>query len=283
MTPFLKSQLPNTKILANWMGWFQQAGGKHIAGVCESIDPRTVRAQIQMAKAFGIDGFVVDWYGPTDNPTNEATLELMTAAEADGAFELSIMLDSGIFKWFSTDPASRQQKLYDSIVYAIANFTNSPCYTRLNNFPLFWEFGLRENGIDLAALATRFPNLPLLCQNSIPTGAPQTGTYAWVNGFPDAGAAYLGGYLSRAQASGIKVPCLFWQFDDHDPKTPANSIWGGPARSISPRNGDMWTDCVQMIKAAGQFPMAQICTWNDYEERTAIEPIVKALTATKLF
>lgn len=283
MTPFLKSQLPNTKILANWMGWFQQAGGKHIAGVCESIDPRTVRAQIQMAKAVGIDGFVVDWYGPNDNPTNEATLELMTAAEADGQFEFSIMLDSGIFKWASTDPAVRQQKLYDAITYAITNFGQSPRYTSLNNLPLFWEFGLRDNGMNPSLLTSRFPNLPLLYQDSIPMGALSTGTFAWVNGFPDSVATYLNGYLSRVQPSGIKVPCVFWQFDDHDPKAPANSVWGGPARLISPRNGDMWTDCVQMIRAAGPFPIVQVCTWNDYEERTAIEPIVKALTATKLY
>lgn len=263
------------------MGWFQKAGGKHIAGVCESQDPRTVRNQIQMAKAVGVDGFVVDWYGPNDNPSHQTTLELMVAAESRNDFEFSMMLDSGIYKWQSTDPAVRLQILRASIDYALANFTTSPMYTKLNKKPLFWEFGLRETGIDIAALANLYPQIALVSQNTQPTPGVLDGTYAWVNGFPDKGVDYLAGYLA-SNPGGVKIPCLFWQFDDHDPKAPANSVWGGPARFISPRNGDMWSDAVNMV-AATNPAVVQICTWNDYEERTAIEPIVKALTGTKLY
>lgn len=279
----LKSQFPNTKILANWMGWFQQAGGKHLAGVCESQDPRTIRNQIAMAKAVGIDGFVIDYYGPNNNPTHQAALELMVACEADGEFEFSIMHDSGEYKWASSDPSVRLQTLIADIDFVNVNFATSPRYTQLKGKPLFWEFGWRVTGIDPTAVLAKYPGMQLLLQDSIPDGAPAAGTFAWVNGFPNAGAAYLGSYLSNRQAIGIKVPCLFWQFDDHDPKAPANSVWGGAARLISPRNGDMWTDCIRLIQGAGQFPIIQVCTWNDYDERTAIEPIVKGLTATRLF
>lgn len=270
----------STKILANWMGWFQKAGGKHIAGVCESQDPRTVRNQIYAAKAIGIDGFVVDWYGNNDNPTNQATLELMVSAESVG-FEFSIMLDSGIYKWVSTDPAVRLQTLHTAIDYALQNFTGSPEYTYLNAKPLFWEFGLRETGIDVAALAKAYPQIALVSQNTQPGPGAVDGTYAWVNGFPDKGIEYLAGYLNSSPG-GVKIPCLFWQFDDHDPKNPANSVWGGPARLISPRNGDTWNDTVKMV-AATSPNIVQICTWNDYEERTAIEPVAKAITGTQLF
>lgn len=278
----LKQNFPSTKILANWMGWFQKTGGKHVAGVCQSDDPRTVRNQIAMAKQVGIDGFVVDWYGPNDNPSHQATLELMVASESlVNPFEFSIMLDSGIFKWASTDPVVRLQILHSTIDYALSNLAVSPAYTLLNGKPLFWEFGLRENGIDIAALAKAYPQIALVSQNNMPAPGALDGTYAWVNGFPDNGVGYLAGYLA-SNPGGVKIPCLFWQFDDHDPKAPANSIWGGPARFISPRNGDMWTDAVKMV-AATNPTILQVCTWNDYEEDTGIEKIVKALTGTKLY
>ena len=35
-----------------------------LAGVYDSDDPATVRRHIRLAKAAGIDGFLVDWWGP---------------------------------------------------------------------------------------------------------------------------------------------------------------------------------------------------------------------------
>jgi hypothetical protein len=283
---------PATKVYANWMGWFQANGGKHIAGVCQSDDPRTIRKQIRMAKAIGVDGFVADWYGYNPDqsaPSNQATLELMTLCEEEG-FEFSIMLDSGIFKWRADMSAagvvSRNAMLKEAMTYVQNNFMVSPAYSKINGLPAVWEFGLRDNGIDMAAFTAAFPNQMMMYQNSIGAG-PSVGSFAWVAGFPNAGIPYLANYLSTHAADpGPVVPCLFWQFDDHDPKTPANSIWGGPARLIAPAFGDTVTGCIGLVKMflqnAKNAPAVQLCTWNDYEERTAFEPIAKALTGTTL-
>ena len=286
----------NVKVYANWMGWFQLNGGKHIAGICQSDDPRTVRAQIRMAKALGIDGFVVDWYGYNPDqsaPSNQATLELMVACEEEG-FEFSIMLDSGIFKWQADMSAAglvtRNSILQAAMAYAQNTFLASPAYSQINGVPVVWEFGLRENGINMAALTGAFPGLLWLFQNSIGLGAAGAalGSFAWVAGFPDAGLQYLGNYLSTHHSDLTPVvPCLFWQFDDHDPNAPANSVWGGPARLIGHHWGATFTGCVALVKAAlaqsKNIPAVQLCTWNDYEERTCFEPFARGVSGISTF
>lgn len=266
----LKEQV-GTKVLAHLVGWFQRTAGQHIA-MYDSADPRVVRSQIRMAKAVGIDGFVLDWYGPGNELINRVALELAVQCEAEG-FEFSVMLDAGIFKWAAAG-VDKAGLLYSAVDYALANLATSSAYTRLSGKPLFWEFGLRGNGADMNALFAKYPNLQLLTQTtSIPQSA---GTFAWID--TAGGIDALRSYLAAPQSAGIKVPCIFPGFDDHSPANLANSVWGGAARFVSPRNGDTWTDCIQAIKAAGQFQMVQIVTWNDYEEGTAIEPFIKAIT-----
>jgi hypothetical protein len=266
-----------TKLYANWMGWFKASGGKHAAGVCQSDDPETVRKQIKMAQALGVDGFVVDWYGPDDQPTHEATKILAELCKYEG-FEFSIMLDAGIYKWKSTDPAVRSQVLQDAVNWVMQNFVTRPGYSVISGRPLLWEFGWRH---DAFSAPPTFGNALLLSQDSLI--APYAGgTFAWVNGFPPGDPmSYVKSYLARTDA--VQVPCIFWGFDDHDPKSPANSIWSGPARFISPQFGDTWTGCIDAINATGKtYPAIQICTWNDYDERTCIEPFAKALTGMRL-
>lgn len=283
---------PSIKIYANAMFWFQVAGGKHPAGVCDSQDPETILKQIRMAKAIGVDGFIVDYYGNNPDqaaPTWQATRELMTLCEEE-KFEFSIMLDSGIFKWQADTSATgivqRNNILNSAMTYVVSEFMPSPAYSKIGGMPVVWEFGLRSNNIDMVAFTKAFPSVLMMYQDAVAAGA-NVGSYAWVNGFPNAGIAYLQNYLNiHAKDLTPVVPCLFWQFDDHDPKAPANSIWGGPARLIDAQWGDTLTGCVNAVKSAlvnvKNIPAVQLCTWNDYDERTYFEPIAKALTGTKL-
>lgn len=270
----------SSKIVANWMGWFEGAtGNKHIGGVCRSDDPRTVGAQVKMAKKIGLSGFVNDWYGYNPDfsvPVNEASLILMTECEEQG-FEFSIMLDAGAFKW--PQVTNKPAQLQDAINYTRTNYMSSSAYSRINGKPILYEFGWRGQAIDPLAIQTANPDIIIICQDKTPTGA----SFSWVNGFGSATApnSYLDGYL--AQTDAIMIPCMFWGFDDHDPKNPTKSIWDSTAaaRFIDPRYGQQWMDCINKINAAskkpGQFPYIQVCTWNDYEEGTRIEPFIKAI------
>jgi hypothetical protein len=281
----INDQLKNpTKLYANWMGWFTKTGGKHLNTVCQSDDPETVRKQVKMAQALGLDGFVVDWYGNDDQPSAEATKILAEICRYEN-FEFSIMLDSGLFKWKAADTPTRTQILQDAVNWVMANYATLPNYSKINGRPLLWEFGWRGNGI---VVLPQMGNALLLSQDSS-MGADDA-TFAWVR-VPDNGGAYLKSYLAKSTA--IQVPAIWWQFDDHDPKNPALSIWSPPtptptnpaqpARFIDHLYGETFISCIEAINATGKtYPAVQIVTWNDYEERTCMEPLAKALTGTRL-
>jgi hypothetical protein len=283
----LKSKLPaGTKLLANCQGWFNGADGtKHMAGVCQSDDPRTVRNQVLAAHAVGIDGFVVDWYGPDANdfarPTDRFTQLLATQAAALG-MEISIMIDSGTFKWATGDHLS---VLNAALAYIRQRYLFSlPNYTKIAGKPVIWEFGWANAKMDVAAFARSNPDLTVLNQTSVVPGC--AGSYGWVNGFgsPDAPRQYMESYLAKKDA--IQIPCIFDGFDDHnpDPAHITESRWGGPARKIPYGQWQMCIDEINKAAAVGKvFPAVQICTWNDHDERTQMESQFLALAGLKLF
>jgi len=252
----LKAQLtlaPKPKVLAAWQGWFRQAGGQgHISGIYNSDDPAVIKDQVQTAKAIGVDGFVADWYGSPDTstPTNAATLALMKECERSG-FEFSIM------------PEGRLKPFASQLQYIRDNFLKSPAYSKLNGKPLIWEFGFKENHIDISQIALANPDLLFLCQtNPSPPGAPDT--YAWVNMWPGYPAQFI---------STCTIPCAYAHFDD------SLASWGS-GRKIPSNNGQTWQTCINLINSRKiATPYVLICTWNDYEEGTAIEKEVKAQLA----
>lgn len=279
----IKSQLPaGTKLLANCQGWFNGTDGKkHMANVCQSDDPRTVRNQVLAAHAVGIDGFIPDWYGATPDyaqPTDKFT-QLLFQETAKLGMEVSIMIDSGTFKWSSAD---HKQVLNTALTYIRQKYLTQPNYTKINGKPVIWEFGWGEHGIDIGAVAKANPDLTILTQTRMAGGA---GTYGWVNGFaPSTPQKYVSNYL--AQKDAIQVPCIFDGFDDHNPD-PAHineSRWGGPARKIPYGQWQMCIDEINKAAAAGKkFPAVQIVTWNDHDERTEMESRFLALAGLKLF
>jgi len=273
---------PGIKIDANWMGWFRGADGKnHAANVCQSDDPRTIRNQVLAASSIGIDSFVVDWYGggvsDRANPTDNATL-LLAPACAQVGMEFSIMLDKGAFK----NSPNKLTALNTAMQYVRAKYFTQPNYTKLNGKFLLWEFGWKENGIDISSWAKANPDVALVSQNNCPIGA--TGSYAWVNGFaPNSSPQnYMDFYLKRNDPE--MIPCIFDGFDDHDPINTTQSRWGGPARHIPYGQWQVCIDAINKAIASGKkFKRIQICTWNDYDERTQIESQALALEGLRLY
>src|SRR5436305_33638 len=70
----------NTKIYAHFMPWFGQAG--HIDVGYSSADASQVTKQVDDMQSRGIDGAIVDWYGPTHTVEEAATQLMKTEAES---------------------------------------------------------------------------------------------------------------------------------------------------------------------------------------------------------
>lgn len=279
----MKSQLPNnTKLLANYLGWFKGADGtSHRANVCQSDDPLTVRKQALAMHSVGFDGVVVDWYGATPDhapPTDKAT-QILVQELLDLGMEFSIMLDKGAFSGAPLGQ-QRQQVFNVAMQYIRARYFTLPNYSRINGKPVLWEFGWQEHGIDIAAAAKANPDVMILTQSRMAGGA---GTYAWVNGFPPSTPQkYMQWYLAHTNDP-IMVPCVFDKFNDANPKDPSKSIWGGPVRILPIGLADMCIAEISKAAASGKkFPYVQYASWNDYDEGTEMESGVLALQGMRL-
>src|ERR1700691_2646893 len=81
-----------TKIYAHMVLWFGQSNHMNI-GYSET-DAQQVANQIDDMVSRGIDGVVLDWYGP-GNSMDQAAKLIMAQAEAHPGFTFAIMIDQG--------------------------------------------------------------------------------------------------------------------------------------------------------------------------------------------
>ena len=81
-----------------------------------SGDAKQIHRQITDMISRGIDGVIVDWYGP-NNSIDQATKLVMTEAEAHPGFTFAIMVDQGAIKSNSCSGCSPQQALISQLQY----------------------------------------------------------------------------------------------------------------------------------------------------------------------
>ena len=77
-----------------------------------SQDPKVLSKQIRKAKAVGISGFVVDWYGYRQ-PFIDHSYSLMQAAAAKEKFHVAMMYDETDDEDGATDEAIEDFKLFE--------------------------------------------------------------------------------------------------------------------------------------------------------------------------
>src|SRR5258708_24659960 len=87
-----------TKVFAHMLLWFGQSS--HINVGYSSADPAQVRRQITDMISRGIDGVIVDWYGP-NNYVDQATQVVMHEVEQHPGFTFGIMVDQGAIRNYS--------------------------------------------------------------------------------------------------------------------------------------------------------------------------------------
>src|SRR5580704_12794298 len=103
-----------TKVYAHLMLWF--GGSNHMNVGYSSTDPAQVKSQITDMISRGIDGVIIDWYGP-NNSIDQATQLVMAEAENHPGFTFAIMVDQGAIEWYSCSGCSPQQALIADLQY----------------------------------------------------------------------------------------------------------------------------------------------------------------------
>lgn len=281
-------------LLAEYQAWFDSSSPpamSHIQ-VYNSQSPAIITKQIQKAKAMGIAGFVVDWYGPKAGTLlnnndrdfiDKATDELIKQAELQG-FKIALLYDEGaVFKDNAgLTEAHYMTQLQSDLNYAKKYFSSS-AYLNINGYPAMFVFPYDavDSYIDWNAVKNglgttitwidKNPNPDTLAHDNL-----FDGFYAWVqpNNWEhwdvygkDWGEKYLewfystmksGNYVNKVMVGGV------WPgFDD------LLAPWG-KHRFISRQNGLVYQKTMALAQQ-NNSPYILIGTWNDFEEGTDIE------------
>ena len=280
MTPAASS----TRMLAVYEPWFGHP--RHISVGYSSQDPIQLRKQIDEAKALGISGFVVDWYGDRE-PFLDRSYALMQSIAAEKNFQIAMMYD---------ETAKDNDEATDDTLAAFAKFNMTylaqtaagrEAYLEYNGRPVIFVFpkGGHTDWKRVRAQTNSWNPPPLIIyeSRSTPYEAAFDGFYAWINpgkkGWAHDGSNwgedYLRDFYKKMQSKypdKIAVGAIWAGFDDK------KASWG-QGRYMSQRCGETLVDTMAVSKEYyppdHPLPFILVATWNDYEEGSAIEPGLK--------
>jgi len=263
-----------TRLYTRYMPWF---GDPHHHDVgYRSDDPQQSARQVADMISRGLQGAIVDWYGPDSGLKNQSTILLMKEAERRGNFEFAISEDAGSVRDCAKRGCDPTEKLIADLNYAAQHFEDSPAYLRFNGRPAVFFFGLETSPIDWRRVRHALPLDPLFFfRNSGAFSNPDAdGAYSWIapetaTSTDPVGFEYLERFYSKAQPfEKIAVGSAYKGFNDSD------ASWG-KGRRIDQQCGQTWlttfAEAGRFYSTHHQLPALIIPTWNDYEEGTEIE------------
>jgi hypothetical protein len=268
------------QLLAVYEPWFGHP--KHISVGYSSQDPVVIRKQIDQAKALGISGFVVDWYGDRE-PFLDHSYALLQTIASEKNFHISMMYDETDEESAqATDDALASFGKFEE-AYLLPNAPGREAYLTYQGRPVIFIFpkGGHTDWNQVRAATDKWNPPPLLIYEDHPTSfaAAFDGFYAWVNPGKKGWAAdgsnwgedYLSDFYRKMQSKypdKIAVGAAWAGFDD------SKASWSLD-RHISQRCGGTFADTLKLWRryygADRPLPFLLIATWNDYEEGTAIE------------
>lgn len=260
-----------TKIFAHMMLWF--GSSKHMNVGYNSNDANQVQRQITDMISRGIDGVIIDWYGP-NNTIDQATQLVMHEAEKHPGFTFAIMVDAGAMGSGACPGCNPQQTLIAVIQYMAKTYFSSRAYLTIGGQPIVTNFNVDQaNSIDWDQVRNTIPAAPRFIFQDNPGFSHQTsdGSYSWIMPqFGNYGLDYLSNFYGTAQGyqSEETVGSTYKGFND------SLASWGSN-RVTDQQCGQTFLQTFdrinQVYSATRQLPFLQLVTWNDYEEATELE------------
>jgi len=265
----------STKVFATWLPWFGTSSHMNVG--YNSDDPTQVHRQVEDMISRGIQGAIIDWFGPNVPILSDASLLMQKEAESHPGFGFAIMEDSGaLFNAAVANGCDVTSQLISDLHFINSQFAPSPAYMHLNGQPVIFMFGVNQFFINWQKVLATVPHGELLLFRG-PEGFQQSfanGSFQWVDinttdAFDSQLAALDAFYTQAAQNPGrAAVGSAYKAFDD------PLAMWG-TNRQIHDRCGQTWLDTMnetgKFYSATHQLASLQIVTWNDYEEGSEIE------------
>ena len=267
-----------TQIYAHFMPWFGQSNNMSVG--YNSDDAGQVKKQVDDMMSRGIQGTVIDWYGPNKTVENGTTLLMKSEAESHGGqFVFAVMEDVGALNsCANTSGCSVTQQLINDLTYAYNTYMISPAYMASNGHPLVYFFGVDKYTIDWNVVRQSVPGNPyFLFQGSSGfTHSQSNGSFSWISvntsNADDEGLAYLDNFYNAAQSypSYLTIGSAYAGFNN------SLASWAGSSPKIMKQHcGQTWMDTFGRVgnhySTTNPLYAIQLVTWNDYEEGTELE------------
>ena len=261
----------STKVYAHLLLWF--GGSSHMNVGYSSTDAGQIHNQITDMISRGIDGVIVDWYGP-NNGIDQATKLVMAEAESHPGFTFAIMIDQGAIQWDSCSGCSAQQALISQLEYIEQTYFPSKAYMTQQGRPLVTNFNIDLSySVDWSAASAALSTQPIFLfqNNSGFTHVLSDGSYSWVMPTTsDYGMSYLTSFYDAGMPLTAQqtIGAAYKGFND------SLASWGS-GRVMGQQCGQTWLQTFSEVNglynSGKQLSALQLVTWNDYEEGTEIE------------
>src|SRR5205814_7469257 len=119
----------NTKIYAHYMAWFGRRSHMNVG--YRSDDEVQVKKQVEDMISRGIQGAIVDWYGPAATLEDVSTKLVMKQAEAHPGFTFAVVEDAGaLVSAAEQSGCDATTQLIADLNYIASTYTASPAYMK---------------------------------------------------------------------------------------------------------------------------------------------------------
>jgi len=239
------------------------------SGLYDTQDPKKLSDMVRQAKAAGIDGFIVDWFGqPSTRGVQGSTGLLLEAARKEGDFWVSILYD-----WDRREDDI--QVAIDELDLLFRSHGNHPNLFRAGGRPAVWTYfsshwppeewrkiyqAMRERGEEMFWITDgwQFGHFSWPNQDDYVKDADGIGSY---NPLGDETVAAMG---KIARRFGKLFSCGAQPGHDH---TNLNQRMGPWLRNKARLYAHQW---LRTLKHSPDI--ATVTSWNEWHEGTEIEP-----------
>jgi hypothetical protein len=245
-------------------------------GPYASSDPDVLEYHLLLMKLSGIDGVIMDWYGPQgsngDIPSLLNNSNAMMNRVGQFGLKAGVMLEDRYARSLN-DPKA-------NVAYLRDHYFNNPNYIRTGagNDPLMMVFGpinyqTPSDWTQILSQAGEDVDLRTLWYESGDAGANADGEFAWI--YQDANTtnhlSHQQAFLNtRSKQIGKAAGVAYPGFQDY---YAAGGAGAGVGFTISPGSGSTLTQTLALNATyANNIDMVQLATWNDFGEGTMLEP-----------
>lgn len=256
-------------------------------GPYDSDDSTLLEYQVLLMKLAGVDGIIVDWYGPDNyndyGINNQRTTALFQYARKAGLKFCLCYEDQTIQQEINggyITSANAIAHAQQTMLYVQTNYFSDPAYLKWNNQPVFLNFGPQyfKTNSQWQTIFSVLTNAPAFFteDNRLSVGA---GAFDWPPMWASQtnsgvlSASALENYLNSFQQNGAAWPAFissaFPRFHDIYQQAGVSPSYG----SLDDASGATFRNTLSRA-LTNKSAIVQIVTWNDYGEGTVVEPTV---------